>query len=236
MTQWGINPAFHSVLPVNSGRSSVPYTDDRGRFTSMLMASANGAQLPVLLIIKCACKLKQDQRKITVIKTLNQQDGYRESDGWFIGMWERTLKGKKHYRPYLLNEIDGRLIFAQNYAYMDYAGAVMWCDLVVEPARRASGRQKWLLVWDNHKSHLDEEVISIFAAAGIILRGLPVNMSDLLQGYPRQQLRATSIPVHIHHHSLNNPQLWISFSMGQLSATSAAAAPSRCICTCRLGN
>ena len=235
MTQWGINPAFQ-FLPINSGRSSVPYTNDRGRFTSMIMASANGAQLPAAFIIKCASKNKQDQRNITVIKTLNQQDGYKESDGWFMGMWERTLKGKKHYRPYLLNEIDGRLIFAQNYAYMDYAGAVMWCDLVVEPARRASGRQKWLLVWDNHKSHLDEEVISIFAAAGIILRGLPVNMSDLLQGYSRQQLHATSILVQIYHNSLNNPQLWISFSMGQLSATSAAAAPSRCICTCRLGN
>ena len=109
-----------------------------------------------------------------------------------MGTWERTLKGKKHYRPYLLNENDGRLIFAQNYAYMDYAGAVMWCDLVVEPARRASGRNKWMLVWDNHKSHIDQEVISIFEAAGIILEGLPVNMSDQLQGYPRQQLRATS--------------------------------------------
>ena len=200
------------------------------------MASANGAQLPAAFIIKCASKNKQDQRNITVIKTLNQQDGYKESDGWFMGMWERTLKGKKHYRPYLLNEIDGRLIFAQNYAYMDYAGAAMWCDLGVEPARRASGRPKWLLVWDNHKSHLDEEVISIFAAAGIILRGLPVNMSDLLQGYSRQQLHATSILVHIYHHSLNNPQLWTLFSMGRLSATSAVAAPSRCIRTCRLGD
>ena len=160
----------------------------------MLMASASGAQLPATFIIKCACKEKQDQRKITVIKTMNQQVGYKESDGWFLGMWERTLKGKKHYRPYLLNENDGRLIFAQNYAYMDYAGAVMWCDLVVAPARRASGRKKWMLVWDNHKSHLDLEVISIFeaAGAGILLEGLPVNMSDLLQGYPRQQLRATS--------------------------------------------
>ena len=111
-----------------------------------------------------------------------------------MGTWERTLKGKKHYRPYLLNENDGRLIFAQNYAYMDYAGAVMWCDLLVAPARRASGRKKWMLVWDNHRSHLDQEVISIFEAAGadIALEGLPVNMSDLLQGYPRQQLRATS--------------------------------------------
>ena len=51
-----------------------------------------------------------------------------------------------------------------------------------------------MLVWDNHRSHLDQEVISIFEAAGadITLEGLPVNMSDLLQGYPRQQLRATS--------------------------------------------
>ena len=193
MTQWGINPAFQYLF-ANSGRSSVPYTDEKGRFTSMLMASASGAQLPATFIIKCACKEKQDQRKITVIKTMNQQVGYKESDGWFLGMWERTLKGKKHYRPYLLNENDGRLIFAQNYAYMDYAGAVMWCDLVVAPARRASGRKKWMLVWDNHKSHLDLEVISIFeaAGAGILLEGLPVNMSDLLQGYPRQQLRATS--------------------------------------------
>ncbi len=123
----------------------------------------------------------------------NEQVGYKESDGWFMGMWERTLKGKKHYRPYLLNENDGRLIFAQNYAYMDYAGAAMWCDLVVAPARRASGRKKWMLAWDNHKSHLDAEVISIFEAedAGIILEWLPANMSDLIQGYPRQQLLAT---------------------------------------------
>ena len=96
---------------------------------------------------------------------------------------------------------------------MDYAGAVMWCDLVVGPARRASGRQKWLLVWDNHKSHLDEEVITIFAAAGIILRGLPVNMSDLLQGYPRQQLRATLyqfifITTHLITHSYGYHFQW----------------------------
>ena len=185
MTQWGINPAFQYLF-TNSGRSSVPYTDEKGRFTSMLMASASGGQLPALFIIKCSCKQKQDQRKITVIKTLNQQPGFKESGDWFMG--------KKNYRPYLLNENDGRLIFAQNYAYMDYAGAVMWCDLLVAPARRASGRKKWMLVWDNHRSHLDQEVISIFEAAGadIALEGLPVNMSDLLQGYPRQQLRATS--------------------------------------------
>ena len=54
---------------------------------------------------------------------------------WYMGMWERTLKSKKHYYPYLLNENDSRLIFAQNYAYMDYAGAIMWCDLVVGLAR-----------------------------------------------------------------------------------------------------
>ena len=123
--------------------AKVPFSHDRARLTSHLAANAAGDLLPATFVIKCATKVPTDQRKTTVIHTLNQQPGFTEAEGWFAGMWSRKLKDVTHYRPYLLNELDGRLVFAQNYAYMDFCGAAMWCDLVVAPALKKSGRKKW---------------------------------------------------------------------------------------------
>ena len=196
MTQWGINPAFQFLLK-NSSKAKVPFSHDRARLTSHLAANAAGDLLPATFVIKCATKVPTDQRKTTVIHTLNQQPGFTEAEGWFAGMWSRKLKDVTHYRPYLLNELDGRLVFAQNYAYMDYCGAAMWCDLVVAPALKKSGRKKWLLVWDGHKSHLNEEVVAIFEAAGVMLRSLPPNMTDILQG----ALRSPRLSAHALQHA-----------------------------------
>lgn len=57
----------------------------------------------------------------------------------------------------------------------------MWCDLVMGPARVKSGRKQWLLVWDNVKAHDVKSVIDVFSSWGIIVRFLPVNMTDILQ-------------------------------------------------------
>jgi hypothetical protein len=57
----------------------------------------------------------------------------------------------------------------------------MWCDLVLEPARKKSGRARWALIWDNVNAHAVKSVRDVFNAAGITILDLPVNMTDILQ-------------------------------------------------------
>lgn len=53
------------------------------------------------------------------------------------------------------------------------------------------------MAWDGHKSHLNEEVVAIFEAAGVMLRSLPPNMTDILQG----ALRSPRLSVHALQHA-----------------------------------
>lgn len=174
----GLNPTY-SYAPKNSGGVTKMDNDERQRITINVCISADGSSLPVSFIIKCTTA-KEDQSDIRVIESLLKKPEF-EDDGWSLHWWERTMEIKeKAKRPYLKN-VDGRVIWAQVKAYQDTPGLAMWCDLVMGPARVASGSRKWALIWDNCAAHLVPSVIAVFAEWNILTFTFPANMTDILQ-------------------------------------------------------
>ncbi len=173
-------------VPKGTKRGSSPAFDDKARFTSMLYGDGEGTMLAIFNIIKCTVK-SADLRSSTVISALHKKEGFRQEEGWTLRMWSReltfTVKGvektQHYYRPYIVHT-DGTVITTQHKAWMDSVGMCMWADLVVGPWALASGRKK-LLVWDSCGPHTVAAVKTIFAAWGIAVEPLPVNMTDVLQ-------------------------------------------------------
>lgn len=73
------------------------------------------------------------------------------------------------------------MIWAQHKAYMDSCGMCMWADLVMAPLKAKSGDPKWLIAWDSCASHTTTSVLGKLASYDILVKQLPVNMTDILQ-------------------------------------------------------
>ena len=182
----GLNPKF-GFAPKGSGGVSKPDNDERQRITINVGLCADGSSLPASFIIKCTTD-NIDQSDIRVIESLHKQPDFNEDAGWGLGWWSRTMEIKDgpkkkevtFKRPYLKHK-DGRVIWAQVKAYQDTPGLAMWCDLVMGPARVASGSKKWLLVWDQCSAHLVASVTAVFEEWSIFLKTFPPNMTDFLQ-------------------------------------------------------
>ena len=122
-----------------------------------------------------------------------------------------------YYHLHLLSEPPNG---TANAAYQDTPGLEMWCDLVMGPARVRSGRQRWLLVWDNSKAHDVKSVISVFNSWGISVRFLPKNMTDYLQ--PVDLVPNGPIKAHIRRERC--AQLYEYFQLWRLEAKEAEEA------------
>ena len=90
------------------------------------------------------------------------------------------MRTVNYVRPYLFNLNDGRVVWSQYKAYQDTPGLAMWIDLVMGPARVASGSPKWGLIWDNCAAHLVPAVKEVFAQWCIHVFEFPPQMTALL--------------------------------------------------------
>jgi hypothetical protein len=165
-------------------RSSVPESDDKARFTSMLFGNGAGTMGPSFNLIKCGCQCPYDLSRAKVIDNLHKVDGFTSADGWTLHMWKRDVEvktrrnGVKTFacaRPYLQHTA-GDIITVQKKAWMDSVGVHMWVELVI---KKLPGRQ--LIIWDNCGCHCTAQVQAYMHQQGVANALLPPNMTDRLQ-------------------------------------------------------
>ena len=186
-TVWGMNPN-HKWMPVASGgRAAAPAGDNRSRFTTNCVFSAEGLALPVSFIIKCSTG-NDDQSAVRVLKTLLADKEFNPDGLWEQKNWSRVMEVKRKStvtkveftRQYLIHP-DGRVVWAQKKAYQDTPGLAMLCDLVLGPLRVKSGRERWAMIWDNCAAHDVPSMLAVFEEWGIKPLSLPKYMTDILQ-------------------------------------------------------
>ena len=105
---------------------------------------------------------------------------------WEGSVWVADTKNKEtggefviHRRPYLISHNDLECITVQNKAWMDSAGMVMRCELLLKPLLERSGYEYMLEVVDNCASHHNRSVVAAYQEAGWLF--LTPNMTHLLQ-------------------------------------------------------
>ena len=183
---WDVNPTTQYV-PAGASRATAPDSNEKSRITVMIGANGEGDVLPTGTIIFCSTAAA-DQSKVHVLNTLLASKIFNPENTWKVKWWQRSMivaVGNKqqlvHFkRPYLCHP-DGRIIWAQQRAWMDSCGLAMWCDLIVGPARKSSADARWALVWDNCKTHLVGSVLAVFAEWDIDVFQLPPYMTAILQ-------------------------------------------------------
>jgi len=187
---------FYGASPKNqcvhegAARATAPGADDHSRYTAFLCGNAKGVMLPPCAIMPCSIK-GADLSGSTVLSTLNKAPGFTPADGWTLGMWSAKLKLNdrsaggsselEYKRRYLIHTPTCALIMVQHKAWMDSVGMFVMCDVQLKRLGEESGRQRWLMVWDNCGPHNVDAVKQRFAAAGIDTESLPPNMTDNLQ-------------------------------------------------------
>ncbi len=181
---WGLNTRF-TYAPIGGGGAAGPGNEERQRLTIGVGLFADGNHLPPSFIIKCSTE-NDDQSSTTVLDKLLRDPTFNTDQKWERRVWQRSMAVGKpskvvmFKRPYL-RHADGRVVWAQHKAYQDTPGLAMWCDLVLGPARRASGDAWWALVWDNCASHLVPSVLAVYQEWCIDVYPLSPNMTDLQQ-------------------------------------------------------
>ena len=138
-----------------------------------------------MLIIKhtISSESRPDQTKMRVIHDLFKKEGYKDSNGWSIKVWEKelTINGVTaiHKCIYIIHEISGNVITSQYKAWNDTVRMVMWYELVMQPMRMKLGK---MLLWcDNCGSHKTSSVRDIILETDIDVAFLPPNMTSELQ-------------------------------------------------------
>ena len=186
-TVWGLNPDHKWMPTASGGRAAAPAGDNRSRFTTNCVFSAEGLALPVSFIIKCSTG-NDDQSAVRVLKTLLADKEFNTDGLWELKNWSRVMEVKRKTkitkveftRQYLVHP-DGRVVWAQKKAYQDTPGLAMLCDLVLGPLRVKSGRERWAMIWDNCAAHDVPSVLAVFEEWGIKPMSLPKYMTDILQ-------------------------------------------------------
>ena len=140
---------------------------------------------PLMLIIKhtISSDVRPDQTRMRVIHELFKKEGYRNSDGWSIEIWEKELTIKNvtaiHKCTYIIHELSGNVITSQCKAWNDTVRMVMWYELVMHPIRIKLGK---MLLWcDNCGSHRTSSVRDTIVETDIDVAFLPPNMTSELQ-------------------------------------------------------
>ena len=185
-------PPKHQYVP-DGERAVAPDSDEKARFTKMMMGTAKGNMLADFDIIKCSqTKNPVDLTSTRVLKTLHAKAGFTAADGWEFKVWERKLllpaRGKKkadaeprlYKRPYLIHSESGNIITVQHKAWMDTTGCCMWVDLCIGP-HFAKKRGKSFLIWDSCGPHKTQAVLDTLKEWSIEEAKLPVNMTGDLQ-------------------------------------------------------
>lgn len=147
--------------------------------------NGNGIFAPLMLIIThtISSDVRHDQTRMRVIHELFKKEGYRNSDGWSIKIWEKELTIKNvtviHKCTYIIHELSGNVITSQCKAWNDTVRMVMWYELVMHPIRMKLGK---MLLWcDNCGSHRTSSVRDTIVETDIDVAFLPPNMTSELQ-------------------------------------------------------
>lgn len=176
----------HIFCPGDQQRATnLGISNDKLRITAVIAVNGNGVFAPLMLIIKhtVSSESRPDQTKMRVIHDLFKKEGYKDSNGWSIKVWEKelTIKGVTaiHKCTYIIHEISGNVITSQYKAWNDTVRMVMWYELVMQPIRMRLGK---MLLWcDNCGSHKTSSVRDIILETDIDVAFLPPNMTSELQ-------------------------------------------------------
>jgi hypothetical protein len=120
----------------------------------MLAGNATGEMLPAQLIIRCDLK---DDGQQDAMRVLHNLLGALPRGDWELKHWTGTFQfhpdkpPKSFNRQFLINA-NGDVITAQNKAWMDSCGLMMWLQLLVVPWAMRNGRRP-VVVWDNFEPH-----------------------------------------------------------------------------------
>ena len=161
--------------------TNIGISNDKLRITAVIAVNGNGIFAPLMLIIKhtISSDVRPYQTRMRVIHELFKKEGYRNSDGWSIEIWEKDLTIKNataiHNCTYIIHELSGNVITSQCKAWNDTVRMVMWYELVMHPIRIKLGQ---VLLWcDNCGSHRTSSVRD----ADIDVAFLQPNMTSELQ-------------------------------------------------------
>lgn len=185
---FGARPKWQYVPP-ETERATVPDGREKERFTALMWGTAAGEMGPPFLIIKNSTG-GADQSKSTVLddKHLGKHTGFRDSDGWELRTWSKTMTLKvknkmetnTYSRNYLFNAATCMVVTANPTAWMDSVTMSMWAEVQLSPWAELKKR-RILLVMDNCGPHSVPAVEATFSAAGITVEKLPPNMTAQLQ-------------------------------------------------------
>lgn len=163
--------------------------DEKVRITGMMAGTAEGDMLPAHLIIKCSLDDDGHQANMRVLDNLLPQ--LPAGEGWQLRTWTGTFQfeaskpEKTFQRKYLINAA-GDIITAQNKAWMDSCGLMMWVQLLVVPWAIRNNRRP-VIVWDNFQPHaIVDQVIKAgqwtpAPALDLAFELLPPNCTKYLQ-------------------------------------------------------
>lgn len=176
----------HIFCPGDQQRATnLGISNDKLRITAVIAVNGNGVFAPLMLIIKhtVSSESRPDQTKMRVIHDLFKKEGYKDSNGGSIKVWEKelTIKGVTaiHKCTYIIHETSGNVITSQYKAWNDTVRMVMWYELVMQPIRMKLGK---MLLWcDNCGSHKTSSVRDIILETDIDVAFLPPNMTSELQ-------------------------------------------------------
>ena len=187
-------PPKNQFVPKDAEGASTPEGDEKARFTALESGDADGRMLPSMHVIKCTVKKgASDFSQTRVVHNLHRQSGFTESDGWNLGMWEKTMtlqrkvKGNTETfdvtfkRPYIQHATKRHLVTCQGRAWMDTAGVAMWAELLLGPWVRDKCGGQGLLIWDNCACHNAPALRAVFDSINVTVKNLPKNMTDVLQ-------------------------------------------------------
>ena len=186
---WAIGPT-HMFVPESQARATgSPHA--KVRITAIVAVNGLGRFAPLMIILKHSISslARPDQTGMKICSKLNKTPGFKPSDGWVLGTWERDLmlpakkKGEfytaTHKCLFLRHEGTNHIITSQFKAWNDTVRMAMWVDLVMKPIRERDGR---MLIWaDNCGPHKTKPIEELFQILGIHTAFLPPNMTGLLQ-------------------------------------------------------
>lgn len=123
--------------------------------------------------IKCPKQLIR-KRQFTMHLVFNTGSGDNEH-GWcnmvYRGNGQSISDGEKKCKGFWHDK-------ARNDKYVMRVLAIRFVDFKIE----MHGDDEWvILIYDNLSAHLDDEIISIFAYAKVLMRYFPLNMTNFIQ-------------------------------------------------------
>ena len=85
------SPPRNQYVPENAARGCTPEGDEKARFNTLESGDADGRMLPSMHVIKCTVKKGATNFSQTrVVHKLHRKTGFTESDGWKLGIWQKT--------------------------------------------------------------------------------------------------------------------------------------------------